>query len=60
MERFIISIITLIVVFVLIIVSIIYSNELPILKSQIPVLIKLLIWLIEQIVAYYLHNQNRP
>ena len=60
MDKLIVSIITLIVVFVLIIVSIIYSNELPILKSQIPALIKLLMWLIEQIVAYYLHNQNRP
>lgn len=60
MDKLIVSIITLIVVFVLIIVSIIYSNELPILKIQIPALIKLLMWLIEQIVAYYLHNQNRP
>lgn len=60
MDKLIVSIITLIVVFVLIIVSIIYSNELPILKSQIPALIKLLMWLIEQIAAYYLHNQNRP
>ena len=60
MDKLIVSIITLIVVFVLIIVSIIYSNELPILKSQIQALIKLLMWLIEQIAAYYLHNQNRP